>query len=46
MHNITLQVSDKSYPHLQYIINNLPDVKIIEDLEIKKMKKIIKRYKK
>jgi len=34
MHTITLQVSDKSYSHLQYIISNLPDVKVIEDLEI------------
>jgi len=45
MHNITLQVSNKSYPHLQYIINNLPDVKIIEDLEIETIKKDEKDYK-
>ena len=45
MHNITLQVSNKSYPHLQYIINNLPDVKIIEDLEIETIQKDEKDYK-
>ena len=45
MHNITLQVSNKSYPHLQYIINNLPDVKIIEDLEIETIQKDEDDYK-
>jgi len=34
LHTITLKISDEAYPQLQYLIQNLPDVNIIEDIEI------------
>ncbi|WP_456479829.1 hypothetical protein [Nautilia sp.] len=45
MHTITLQVPDEVYPHLNYIINNLPNVKIIEDLVIESLNENDEDYK-
>ena len=46
MHTITLKVSDKVYPHLQYLIQNLPEVEIInEDIDFKNRKKYLNNLK-
>ena len=45
MHTLTLEVSEKTYPHLQYLIQNLPDVNIIEDIEIESISKNEDDYK-
>ena len=46
MHTITLKVSDKVYSHLQYLIQNLPEIEIInEDIDFENRKKYLNNLK-